>query len=44
MSDIFKIIYKYKNVNRKIKYEYTVFFGVIDDEIMKINEKIKDYN
>ncbi len=44
MSDIFKIIYKYKNANRKTKYEYTIFFGVVNDDIVKINEKIKNYN
>jgi len=42
MNEPLKIIYKYKNDNRKYQYLIYVHIGSVSNEIMKILDKIKD--
>jgi len=42
MNDPIKIIWKYKNNNKKIQYNQYIFVGKINDNIMKILNKFKD--
>lgn len=42
MDDPIKIIWKYKNVNRRIQYNKYIFVGPVESDIMKILDKIKD--
>jgi hypothetical protein len=45
MDDPVKIIYKYKNKNRRIQYNIYIFLGsLVEDNIKKILNKIKDKN
>jgi hypothetical protein len=43
-NNIYKIIYKYKNINRNIQYDIFIFLGNTDSNIIKILNIIKDYN
>jgi hypothetical protein len=40
----FKIIYKYRNSNRKFQYFYYIFLGNIPANIKRIISKFTDYN
>jgi len=40
----YKIIYKYRNVNRKFQYEYYIFLGNVPNPVKKILSKIKSLN
>ena len=42
-KNIYKIIYKYKNINRNIQYDIFIFLGNTDKDIIKILDIIKDY-
>jgi len=42
MNDPMKLIWKYKNSNRKTQYLVYIFLGIVPKPIMKILEKIKD--
>jgi len=42
MDDPIKIIWKYKNKNRRIQYQTYIFIGPVSKEISKLIEKIKD--
>jgi len=45
MNSPIKLIYKYKNDNRKIQYQYYIFVGgLMSNEMLKIFKKIKDLN
>ena len=45
MNEPFKIIYKYKNLNRTIKYHILIFIGnLIDTKLIKILNIIKNLN
>tara|TARA_X000000950_G_scaffold86199_1_gene108478 strand:+ start:2468 stop:2755 length:288 start_codon:yes stop_codon:yes gene_type:complete len=45
MNDPIKLIYKYKNLNKRIQYQLFIFIGFkISPEIKSILEKIKDLN
>ena len=45
MNDPFKVIYKYKNSNRTIKYHFLIFLGNINDEkIIKVLNIFKNLN
>ncbi len=45
MDDPVKLIYKYKNINKRTQYQLFIFLGyLIDDDIIKILKKIKDLN
>ena len=45
MNDPIKLIYKYKNLNKRIQYQLFIFLGFkISPEIKYILEKIKDLN
>jgi len=43
-SDPIKVIWKYKNENRRTQYNTYIFVGNMRDDIMKILEKIKNMN
>jgi hypothetical protein len=42
MDDPVKIIWKYKNKNRRIQYNQYIFVGPVESDIMKILNKISD--
>ena len=45
MDNPIKVIYKYKNENRKIQYQYFIFVGsLISSSIKKILKKIENLN
>ena len=44
MNQPIKIIWKYKNNNRRIQYSQYIFIGETSTNIMKILNKIKDLN
>jgi hypothetical protein len=44
MDDPMKIIWKYKNNNRRIQYAMYIFVGQVSNPIKKILEKIEDLN
>lgn len=44
MNDPIKIIWKYKNNNRKIQYQLYIFIGAIPKELENILKKIKELN
>ena len=44
MDDPIKIIYKFKNDNRRYQYHIYIFIGEVDKSIMTILNKIKDNN
>ena len=45
MKDPIKLIYKYKNINRRIQYQLFIFIGFnVSEDIKKILIKIKDLN
>ena len=45
MNDPIKLIYKYKNLNKRIQYQLFIFLGFnISNEIKLILEKIKNLN
>ena len=45
MNDPIKLIYKYKNINKRTQYQLFIFLGyMISSDIKKILEKIKDLN
>ena len=44
MNDPIKIIWKYKNDNRRTQYLVYIFIGNITKSIKKILDKIKDLN
>ena len=44
MNDPIKLIYKYKNLNKRIQYQLFIFLGYkISNDIKTILEKIKNY-
>jgi len=43
-NNIYKIIYKYKNINRNVQYDIFIFLGNTDKDIIKILDIIKNYN
>lgn len=42
MDDPIKVIFKFKNNNRRIQYHIYIFIGKISDDIMKILKQIQD--
>ena len=45
MEDPIKLIYKYKNLNKRIQYQLFIFVGFLHEEkVMPILEKIKKLN
>lgn len=44
MDDPIKIIYKYKNNNRRYQYHIYIYVGDVEKDIMNILEKIKNLN
>lgn len=45
MEDPIKLIYKYKNLNKRIQYQLFIFVGFLhEDKVMPILEKIKKLN
>ena len=45
MNDPIKLIYKYKNLNKRIQYQLFIFLGyMVSSNIKNILEKIKDLN
>lgn len=44
MNDPIKIIWKYKNNNRRVQYGVYIFVGKVKPELMKILEKIENIN
>ena len=45
MNDPIKLIYKYKNLNKRTQYQLFIFLGyMVSSNIKKILEKIKDLN
>ena len=44
MSDPKKIIWKYKNNHRRTQYNVYIFIGNVENDIMKILDKIKELN
>jgi hypothetical protein len=45
MNDPIKIIYKYKNIHRKVQYAYYIFLGeYVSESVINILDKIKELN
>jgi len=44
MNDPIKVIWKYKNNHRRVQYNTYIFIGKVENEIMKILEKIGNLN
>jgi len=44
MDNPIKIIFKYKNNNRKVQYGIYIFIGDVPTKIYNILKKIKDYD
>ena len=47
MDDPMKVIWKFKNINKKIQYHVCIFLGnvvITDNNVKKILRKIKDLN
>ena len=42
MNDAIKIIFKYKNNNRRTQYQIYIFVGDVSNNILKVLKKIQD--